>query len=80
MLKIQAKRLDIYFGGSWNTEMKSFQLTDLQGQLTKSKDFLGKPYSTLKLSQNGVIICAVETRDGFEENRLKILLSLLKSD
>ena len=29
VLKIQAKRLDVYFGGFWKTEIKSFQLAEL---------------------------------------------------
>ena len=77
MLKIQAKRLDVYFGGSWKTEIKSFQLAELQGRLWDAKNFLGGKYSVLEIAQNGYPICAVETRDGFEETRLKTLLSLL---
>ena len=76
-LKIQAKRLDVYFGGFWKTEIKSFQLAELQGRLSEVKDFLGGKYSILEIAQNGNPICVVESRDGFEETRLKTLLSLL---
>ena len=76
-LKIQAKRLDIYFSGSWKTEIKSFQLAELQGRFLNAKTFLGGKYSILEIAQNGNQICAVETRDGFEEARLKTLFSLL---
>ena len=32
MIKIEAKRLDIYFDGFWKTEIKSFQLAELEGR------------------------------------------------
>lgn len=76
-LKIQAKRLDVYFASSWKTEIKSFQLAELQGSLLSAKAFLGEKYSILEIVRNGNPICAVETRDGFEEARLKTLFSLL---
>ncbi|WP_201981074.1 hypothetical protein [Hymenobacter rubidus] len=76
-IKIQAKRVDIYFGGSLKTEIKSFQLAELQGRLSEVKDILGGKYTILEIAQNGNTVCAVETRDGFEESRLKMLISLL---
>lgn len=79
MLKIQGKRLDIYFGG-WHSEMKSFQLKDLQGRFAESISPSGKQRYTLELSQNSEIIGAVKTQDGFEGNRLRTLLSLLRPE
>ena len=76
-LKIQASRLDIYFSYFWNSEIKSFQLADLQGRYSNAKAILGKPYSVLEITQDKAVVCAVETRVGFEEGRLKTLLSLL---
>ncbi|MBF9237991.1 hypothetical protein I2I05_11355 [Hymenobacter sp. BT683] len=76
-LKIQAKRLDVYFGGFWKTEIKSFQLTELKGRFLNAKAFWGEQYSILEIEQNGTPIFAVETREGFEEAKLKTLFSLI---
>ena len=77
MLKIQAKRLDVYFSNFWKTEIKSFQLAELQGRYFNAKTLLKKPYSVLEITQDNTVVCAVETREGFEEGRLKTLFSLL---
>lgn len=76
ILKIQGKRLDIYFAG-WRSEAKSFQLNELQGGFTQSSTVLGKQHYKLELSQNGELVAAVKTQDGFEEKRLRTLYSLL---
>ena len=77
MLKVQAKGLDVYFGGFRNTEIKSFQLTDLQGRYFNAKTLFGKSYSVLEITYDNATVCAVGTREGFEEGRLKELFLLL---
>ena len=78
MLKIQAKRVDVYFGELWNTEIKSFQLAELKGRYYNKKALLGAPYSVLEITHHNATVCALETREGFEDGKLKTLFSLLK--